>query len=348
MSTRMTTAWLAAALTTLGAGAALANEPQPAPDPQPLPTLSEDQQQPMPEQLPDETEPQPRPQPPPPPRTSEADLSSQGRDVGRIVQITQRAMAHVAAAQTALRDQDPKAAKRALQASERELVQLYGAPALPKLIDGIDDAIANLEGAKAEAGKPGAVVPRDVDLAPLDASIQTYRSYLDPEIVAGVQRAKQQASQGDLEGSTSSLRMVRERVAVEMAFVPVEEAYVRVLAAERALERGNVAQASKFLDGVPVIVSEVQISQPLVPVRFKLRAAAIAADEGNLTRSQQLLESANQDLQRLEQVQPKSDAARDITALSDQLDQLEQQAQQGDLDAQRVRELAQQTQDIGT
>jgi hypothetical protein len=249
-------------------------------------------------------------------------------------------MTHIAAAEKALDQNTKSAAMSALAKSQQSLAKLYSTPALQAVLDELDEAIHAMSGEKL------AVEP--MDLAPLTASVSSYQAYLDPEVVAGVKQAQERAREGDQPGARDALRLARNRVAVDVAYVPVEEAYVRVLAAQQALDNNNMKDAKRLLRNVPVVISQVQISRPLVPIRFKLQAAAAAADAQNWARSRTLLRQANQDVQQLESVAGTTELKSELTPIADQVKKLSQQAQAGQqVEASQIRELAQRTRTIG-
>jgi hypothetical protein len=284
------------------------------------------------------------------PHRTKAETLPQTPNVQQVMKLTQRAMSHVVAAEAAIRNNDLEAARTALEQSERELDQLYRNPALARVLQDLDTTIGELEGqderVQAQEDIEGEVPPR-IDLAPLHASVRSYQQYMDPAVAAGIKDAETHAQRGDARATAESLRLVRNRMAIDMAFVPLEDAYARVVAAQHALEGGDQERAARLLRGVPVVVSEVQMSQPLVPVRFKLQAAALAAEEGNHQRSQQLLREANTDITNLEQAAKGSQFEPQVTALSDELARLQQHIAAGqEPDPEAIRELANRTRTI--
>ncbi len=298
--------------------------------PKPHPPM---QQEPMPQE--------PMSQQPTPhhPKAS-ADAPQPQRSSAEVMKITEQAMTHITAARTALAKGDKAAAKRALTQSAASLRKLYDAPELGAVLNQVDEAIASMEGQGAK--KPV------VNLAPLSASVRRYQLYLDPSVAAGIDEAAAKAKQGDREAAAESLRLARNRMAIDVAYVPVEDAYVRVLAAQQAIDRGDVKQARRFLQNVPIVFAELQLSSPLVPVRFKLNAAALAAEEGNWERSQQLVHEATTELQSIERMSRGTPAASEVSAFVDDVEQLDRQiGSDARPEAQRIRELAKRTQDLG-
>lgn len=261
-------------------------------------------------------------------------------DSEQVMKLSQQAMTHIAAAEKALDQNKKAAAKSALAKSQQSLSKLYNTPALLAMLNEFDEAINALSGEKP------AVEP--LDLAPLAASVSTFQAYLDPDVAAGVKQAQERAREGDKQGAQDALRLARNRVAVDVAFLPVEEAYTRVLAAQQALDNNNMKEAKRLLRNVPIVISQVQISRPLVPIRFKLQAAAEAADAQNWSRARTLLQEANRDVQHLESIAGTTDLKSELTPIANQLKTLSQQAQAGQqVEASQIRELAQRTRTIG-
>lgn len=275
-------------------------------------------------------------------KSSATTKSDAARKLGmaEVMTITQNAMTHIAAADRAL-DQGKKAAARsALVKSEKELSKLYNQPALGPVMAELDRAIdsASRKGAQADG----------LDLAPLTTTVRSYQAYLDPSVSAGIERAKERAQSGDTKGTEEALRLARNRVAIDTAFIPVEDAYVRVVAAQHALDKGNVKQASRLLDSVPIIVSELQISQPLLPVRFNLHAAAEAAESGKWDQAETLLSRVDEDLQRLEKASVGEAQTTELASISDDVERLHQDVTAGkNPPPAQIRQLAQRIEAFG-
>jgi len=256
------------------------------------------------------------------------------------MKITQTAMTHITAAEQALDKGNTKAAKAALAKSEKALGRLYDTPPLDALMNEFDEAITAL------AGDKPALQP--MDLEPLRARITQFEAYVDPSVRAGVDEAGKKAESGDMAAARDELRAARRRVSIDMAFIPVEEAYVRVLAAQRALDKGNKEQASDLLENVPIVVSQLQISQPLVPIRFKLHAAAEAVAAGKNDVANQLLAEADREVQELEGLAKGTDLEKELVPIADEIERINQQAIAGTQPkAEQLRELARRTRDIG-
>jgi hypothetical protein len=258
-------------------------------------------------------------------------------DTNEVMQLTQQAMTNIDAAQQALKDNKVDAAKSALTKSKQALDRLYDTPPVTALLNEFDEALNALSGKKPAL--------ETLDLAPLSARISSYTAYIDPEVKAGVETAKEHARQGDAKGTEEALRLARDRVAVDMAFVPVEEAYVRVLAAQQSLQNGDTKQALSLLRNVPIVVADLQISRPLVPIRANLQAAAVAAEANQTDRSHKLLQTANTQMQQLESAAKNSALSAQLTPVANDLEQL---AKQQKPSATQIRELAKRTRSIGS
>jgi hypothetical protein len=254
-----------------------------------------------------------------------------------VMRLTQQAMVHISAAQQALKDNKVSTAKSELIKSKQALDPLYDTPPVTAMLNEFDEALNAL------TGKTPAL--ETLDLAPLTASISSYTAYVDPEVLAGVETAKQKAKSGDAKGTEEALRLARDRVAVDMAFVPVEEAYVRVLAAQQALQDGDTKEALRLIRHVPVVVADMQLSRPLVPIRADLQAAAAAAEANQMDRSRRLLQNASSQMQQLESVAKSSELSSQLSPIADDLQEL---AKEQKPKATQIRELAKRTRSVGT
>ena len=268
------------------------------------------------------------------------DITKPTMSANEVMNLTQQAMTHIAAAERALDKGDKTAAKSALDRSEQVLKRLYDTPPLAAMMNELDEAINALSGEKPAL--------ETLDLAPISASVTSYQAYIDPDVVAGVNQAQQKQKQGDAKGTEDALRMARNRVAVDVALLPVEEAYVRVLGAQQALQKGDTKTASRLISNVPIVVGEVQIRQPLVPVRFSLNAAAEAAEAKNWDRAHALLNQANQQVQQLESAAKDPELKQELMPISNDLQRMTRQARAGtNLQPNQIRELAKRTRSIG-
>jgi hypothetical protein len=277
------------------------------------------------------------------------------RSSAEVMKLTEQATTHITAAQAALARGDKAAAKKALDQSGRALKKLYDAPELSVLLSQMDETIASIEGEDVDrggkAGKAGKQPKQAVerlDLAPLSATVRRHRLYLDPAVTAGIDEAAAKARQGDARATADALRLARNRMAIDVAFLPVEHAYVRVLAAQQAIAGGDMKHARRILQEVPIVVAELQLEAPLVPVRFKLNAAALAAEEDNWERAQTLVREAAREVQAIEQATQGRPVARELSAFVDDVEQLGRQiGSESPPQPQEIRELARRTQDLG-
>jgi len=102
-----------------------------------------------------------------------------------------------------------------------------------------------------------------------------------------------------------------------------------------------------MLRNVPIVVSEIQVSRPLVPVRVELQAAAAAADAKQWEKAKSLLGDANRQIQQLTTTADKETKGL-LSPVADQLNQLTQQAQSGtNPRAADIRAVAERTRSIG-
>lgn len=336
------------------------DEPTATEPPETIPedTTREDTDVPPPPEPPQPPEPAaPPPEPPAPPPVEEpsqvepqepgqtqsqipSEVTNPKLDTAEVMQTTQTALTHISAAETALQDNKIKAAKSALAKSEKALEKLYNAPALAPVVNEIDQAIESVDREEQDL--------ETLDLAPLGATVRSYKAYVDPAVIAGVEQARQSAQQGDKKATREALELARSKVAVDVAMLPVEDAYVRVLAAQHALDAGDRDTAKRLLRNVPIVVAEVQMSRPLVPIRFKLNAAAEAAEAQNFKRAETLLREVNQDMQRLETASKGTDLAPELEPIANEIEQISKQARSGEeLQPQEIREIAQRTRSIG-
>jgi hypothetical protein len=258
----------------------------------------------------------------------------------QVMAITQQALGHISDAVAALDKGNTAAATTALDKGQRVLQPLYDTPALIAVLNELDEAIASVQ-SKQPALKA-------LDLAPLAASLASYQEWVDPSIAARIDEAKTSAKKGDTKATMEALRLARNRVAIDIAFLPVEEAYIRISAAQHALDDGDAKRAKQLLRTLPIVVSEVQLSTPLVPVRFKLNAAALAAEAQNWKRSQALIREAVKEMRDVEKASKRMSHAADASALVDDLEKLDRKmSSEARPQPQEIRDLAQRTRDLG-
>lgn len=277
----------------------------------------------------------------PQPKTSDqASTSKTSREPAEVMKLTQQAMTHIDAAARALQDGKSKAATSALARSEQVLRKIYKTPPATALLNEFDEIINGL------TQKGPSTVP--LDLQPLRATVSSYQRYVDPEVIAGIDTAEQQAQQGDMKASENTLRLARNRVAIDMAFLPVEEAYTRVLAAQQALRNGDTKTALSVIRNVPVVVGELQLSRPLLPIRVDLQAAAEAADSQQWGRAKSLLQRADQQVTKLTAIASTSDVRDDLKPIANDIQRLSRQAAAGPHpQAGQIREVVQKLRSVG-
>lgn len=337
----------------VAAGVASADDPKPPEQPAEQPAEQPPEQ---PSEQPAEPAAEPRAEPRAEPakqkqkqkqlKPRSADTAQPRRTSAEIMKITEQAMVHIEAAQAALEKGDKAAASRALARSEASLGKLYNTPELAAVLNELDEAIASIEGDRKGERRKQAL--EELDLAPLSATVRRHQLYLDPAVAAGIDEAAARAKQGDAKATADALRLARDRVAIDVAFIPVEDAYVRVLAAQHAIEHGDLKQAQKFLHNVPVVVAELQISSPLVSIRFMLNAAALAAEQGNWERSQSLVREATTEMQNLERLSRGTPSAPEVSALVDDVENLNRQmGSDARPRPEQIRDVAKRTRDLG-
>lgn len=98
---------------------------------------------------------------------------------------------------------------------------------------------------------------------------------------------------------------------------------------------------------MPVVVAESQVAAPLVPVRFRLQAAAIAADEGDWDRAESMIRRAARELGQLQTELAGTPEAPEIDALARDVKRMSQGFTRGQRPtSDRIRELAARTRTI--
>lgn len=237
----------------------------------------------------------------------------------------QQVMAHADAAISAIRRDDRSTANQLLGTMATTLRGLYEDVPGRKVLGQMGQAAQPAAGPSGAAGGGGAeqAAPGYV---PLMAEIQTQSVYLDPQVVAKVEQAQKQAEGGDAQAAQQSLRLARDQMVADIALLPVEDAYSRVLAARAELEAGRKQNALQLLQNLPVVLAEVQVSAPLVPVRFNLRAAAAAAEAKNWERAQALLSQAET---QLDSVVSSGQGAKELRPIADKAEKIRTRMESG-------------------
>jgi hypothetical protein len=260
------------------------------------------------------------------------DEKNPGMAMARAADLSRNALTHIQAGIQALNAHDDKAAQQALDQAAGTLRTLYMAvPAGPVLS----------ELGPNEPGKP-------MDVAPLLAEVQSRSVWMDPDVVAKVDKANKQAKSGEKEAATQSLLEARQRLTADVALLPIEDAYSRVQAARGELRDGHAESALRLLRNVPVAIEHVQATAPLVPVRFNLRAAAAAAEKGSWQEAEALVEQARKDLEALaSNSAAPAELHKELKPVVKQAQKIDQRFDQGKRPAPKeLRELAQQTRSL--
>jgi hypothetical protein len=250
------------------------------------------------------------------PPAAEARPAPQAPEPGKNVdemQQAQQALEAIVAAQQALAKHDRDAARERLDEAERRLEPLYDTPPLAALLNELEEAIGTAQGS------------RPMDLAPLAGVAREQRIYIEPEAYADIAQAEKFARDRQLDAAAEKLRAARQRIGVSVAFLPVEEAYVRVLAARALLTTGDTDDAARILGTLPVIMEDVRLSAPLVPVRFDLQAAAAAAEEKNWTRAGTLLLTARTRIDGVLAASPPAELQKTLRTVRSDIDRLHRQ-----------------------
>jgi hypothetical protein len=164
------------------------------------------------------------------------------------------------------------------------------------------------------------------DYAPLMTTLATEQVYLDPQVVANVKQAQQHQQAGNQQQAQQNLQLARDKMIADVALLPVEDAFSRVVAARSELQAGRTDNALELLNDLPLMLTQVQVSAPLVPVRFDLRAAADAAQHGDWSRATQLLDQADKQLQAVAAAGQGSKQASQLKPLVNRADQLSARA----------------------
>ncbi len=272
------------------------------------------------------------------PRYSDATDSEDTRSSKAPTRINKQAIAQIKIARRSLGRGETLDAVAALKRSERMLRKTQDAPAVRRVVEEIDDAISVLE-ADPET--------EPVDLDTLAEVVRKNRSKLDPAVAEHVTEAERAAEIGDNEGAAKSLQLAKELVR-DAGGGQSDDTYVRVLAAQRALANKDVSRATKILDGIPAIASDRRVSEPLVPVRTKLEAAATASEAGKWDRASNLITQAREELDEIEDLAGEEPIAAEIADIDDELEKIDNQIEAGDRpSARKLRELARRTRVLG-
>lgn len=290
-------------------------------------------------------------------------LGDQGNVMARAEEISNVALMHIAGAMQALQEENTDQAKSALGAAKKELDRLYDAvPVVGSMTSGENQQARNGQGKQGQQrmpkngqtpgqGEQGTAAQNpQTFVVPVTAEIENQSVYMDPRVAAGFEKAAQSMQKGDQQAAQKQMQLAYQQLVADIALLPIEEAYARVSAAQQELNEGNTQRALRMLQQVPVITEQIRISAPLVPVRFNLRAAALAAQHGQWDTAQTLVNDATQILTRVE----GSDATtqqlqQQLRPMLQQAQRLQKQMEQGKKpQPSALRQLANQTQNIGT
>jgi len=245
------------------------------------------------------------------------------------VEQTKRILAHLDAATRAIQQGDTKQAGDLLDQTATTLRSLYENVPGRSVLNSMNTqqkasshtADAGTGGKASATGNSTTGGKTNEIYAPIAATVAEQSVYLDPQVVANVKKAESQAHAGNEQAAQSSLKLAREGLVADIALLPVEDAYSRVLAARSELEAGRRENALQLLQNVPIVLSEVQMSAPLVPAQFDLRAAAAAAEKQDWQRAQQLVGEAQKRLDEVTSTGGKAGSA--IQPLAQRADKLE-------------------------
>jgi hypothetical protein len=114
------------------------------------------------------------------------------------------------------------------------------------------------------------------------------------------------------------------------------------------IDRGDLKEAQRFLQSVPIVVAVLQVETLLVTVRFKLNAAALAAEQGSWARSQALVREATAEVQAIARASRGTPSAPEVSALVDDVEELNRRmGSETRPRPQQIRELARRTHDLG-
>jgi hypothetical protein len=186
----------------------------------------------------------------------------------------------------------------------------------------------------------------DVDMAPLIAGVNMHSDSLEPRVVALVNAARNAQRKGDSRRAAWFLGRAEGHLAWDASLVPIANAYSRVAAAEMALDDGAWLRARRLLIDVRSAAVQTAMRAPLTPIRFDLRAAAVAAHDNDQTRAGDLTRQAADNLRSLSRtVEP---ASQELITMTYQTDHLEQKIALGEtVKPEALLKIAQRTQVLG-
>ena len=236
-----------------------------------------------------------------------------GMDLAQATELSRSALVHIMAASAAIERQQNDEASRALDAAAGSLRQLYGAVPAGTVLSQLGTN---------EPGEP-------MDLAPVVSEVQAQSVWMDPEVVANVEEAQRQMEKGNQAAAEQKLLLAREKLVADVALLPLEDAYARVQAARAELRDGRPEYAARLLEGVPLAIQHIQVATPIVPVRFNLRAAAAAAEEGNWDKAGELVNQATATLNEMAAAPGSDEMKKDMESLAKRAERLNSRLEQG-------------------
>lgn len=256
-------------------------------------------------------------------------MAEAAQQQSQVASKAQTAVEHLTAATTAIQQDNIQKANKELDSATGTLRTLYDKAPGSGLVSGMDTATT--------AG----------DLAPIVAQVRQEAVYMDPQVVAGTEQAQERMKSGDKEAASEKLRLARQTLVADVALLPVEDAYARVMAAQAELQQGHKDRALRLLQNVPITIEQVSVAAPMVPVRFNLRAAAAAVEAGKWKTAQQLVGEAANTLQRIKQNVTDSSVAQEIQPLASKVQDMEKRMDSNNKPKpQELVQLAQQTRNV--
>jgi hypothetical protein len=191
--------------------------------------------------------------------------------------LTGRVMSTTTSALGALERGQVAEAREHLEEAVEHMELLYSRlPGEPFLGD-VDTALARLGAGQA------------TDLMPLLERARERQEVLGEETLELLEGATVREQAEDLVGAAQELREARELLAEDLLLFPLDEARSHLLMARNALRVGNEGRARVQLARVPGLLEHVRATEPLVKVRWQLRAAAAAAERGDWIRARKML-----------------------------------------------------------
>lgn len=206
--------------------------------------------------------------------------------LGPDAQVAQRAelaARDLAAAERALAAGDEEAARTALGAATSTLATLLAEAPGAALATELGGVAAALQLPDADGAA----------LRSLAAEVRAMEPVLPPAAVTRVADAAARMEAGDADAATRALLEARELLLVDLALLPIEQAFARSRAALAELDAGDPARALALVQGVPAAIAQTRGEAPLVSTRLRLRAAAHHAAQREWVEAEALLNEAS-------------------------------------------------------